>query len=318
MKARSLFIAAMPGLFVLADQFVDRTFGRESSFFGNGCVAHVSMAHPVAPLLQKRIEAAAVAEGIACRREGTYVCMEGPQFSTLAESNLYRSWGCDVIGMTNMPEAKLAREAELCYASVAMVTGVVMVTPLVVTLLAVAELLVFAGVVAPGWSLAHFTANGWAGESRFSMGTWAGIFASIPFAIWFFLAIEGAAMAAEEAKDPQRDLSRGFLSGVGGTTGGVGAGTTWVGSALGLPVDGRRGPAGRGTSSVTACAATSGASVGLAPAHRPKAPSTLLPNPRCRCGIWQRSTYWSVRPAARSPIWTAAQVRTAAARSPPN
>ncbi|MDB5569019.1 MAG: methylthioadenosine phosphorylase [Hyphomicrobiales bacterium] len=111
-----------PGLFVLADQFVDRTFGRESSFFGNGCVAHVSMAHPVAPLLQQRIEAAASAEGIDCRRNGTYVCMEGPQFSSYAESLTYKGLGYDVIGMTAMPEAKLAREAEISYAIVAMVT----------------------------------------------------------------------------------------------------------------------------------------------------------------------------------------------------
>lgn len=111
-----------PGLFVLADQFVDRTFGRESSFFGNGCVAHVSMAHPVAPLLQERIAAAARDEGIECRRGGTYVCMEGPQFSSYAESLTYKGLGYDVIGMTAMPEAKLAREAELSYAIIAMVT----------------------------------------------------------------------------------------------------------------------------------------------------------------------------------------------------
>ena len=111
-----------PGIFVLADQFVDRTVGRESSFFGNGCVAHVSMAHPVAPLLQQRIEAAARAERIPHVKGGTYVCMEGPQFSSLAESLGYRAAGYDVIGMTAMPEAKLAREAELSYAIVAMVT----------------------------------------------------------------------------------------------------------------------------------------------------------------------------------------------------
>jgi 5'-methylthioadenosine phosphorylase len=111
-----------PGLFVLVDQFVDRTFGRASSFFGNGCVAHVSMAHPVAPLLQDRIEAAAKAEGIDCRRGGTYVCMEGPQFSSYAESITYKALDYDVIGMTAMPEAKLAREAEMSYATVAMVT----------------------------------------------------------------------------------------------------------------------------------------------------------------------------------------------------
>lgn len=111
-----------PGTFVLVDQFIDRTNGRASSFFGNGCVAHVSMAHPVAPKLQDRIMAAAQAEEIACRRGGTYVCMEGPQFSSLAESLAYHAMGCDVIGMTAMPEAKLAREAEISYATIAMVT----------------------------------------------------------------------------------------------------------------------------------------------------------------------------------------------------
>ena len=111
-----------PGLFVLVDQFVDRTIKRESSFFGNGCVAHVSMAHPIAPLLQARIGAAAKAENIDCKSGGTYVCMEGPQFSSQAESKLYQSMGCDVIGMTAMPEAKLAREAEITYAMLAMVT----------------------------------------------------------------------------------------------------------------------------------------------------------------------------------------------------
>ena len=111
-----------PGTFVVADQFVDRTVGRTSSFFGNGCVAHVSMAHPVSPLLAARCLAAANAEGIDVRSGGTYVCMEGPQFSSLAESLGYRGAGYDVIGMTAMPEAKLAREAELCYAIVAMVT----------------------------------------------------------------------------------------------------------------------------------------------------------------------------------------------------
>jgi len=111
-----------PGTFVLVDQFIDRTFAREKSFFGEGCVAHVSFGDPVSPLLADRIEAAAKAEGIPYSRGGTYIAMEGPQFSTLAESHLYRSWGCSVIGMTNMPEAKLAREAELCYATVAMVT----------------------------------------------------------------------------------------------------------------------------------------------------------------------------------------------------
>jgi 5'-methylthioadenosine phosphorylase len=111
-----------PGLFVLVDQFVDRTVGRTSSFFGNGCVAHVSMAHPVGPGLQARILAAAEAEEIAVRKGGTYVCMEGPQFSSYAESLTYKAQGYDVIGMTNMPEAKLAREAEITYATIAMVT----------------------------------------------------------------------------------------------------------------------------------------------------------------------------------------------------
>jgi 5'-methylthioadenosine phosphorylase len=111
-----------PGTFVLVDQFVDRTYKRESSFFGKGLVAHVSMAHPVSPRLRDRIEAAARAEGIGTVRDGTYVCMEGPQFSTLAESLTYQQLGYSVIGMTNMPEAKLAREAEICYATVAMVT----------------------------------------------------------------------------------------------------------------------------------------------------------------------------------------------------
>ena len=111
-----------PGHFVLPDQFIDRTFAREKSFFGTGCVAHVSVADPVSPLLVDAIAAAAHAEDIAHTRGGTYLVMEGPQFSTRAESHLYRSWGCDVIGMTNMPEAKLAREAEMTYATVAMVT----------------------------------------------------------------------------------------------------------------------------------------------------------------------------------------------------
>jgi 5'-methylthioadenosine phosphorylase len=110
-----------PGTFVLVDQFVDRTHGRASSFFGKGCVAHVSMAHPVSPLLQDRIAAAGL-EGIKLVRGGTYVCMEGPQFSSYAESMTYKGLGYSVIGMTNLPEAKLAREAELCYATVAMVT----------------------------------------------------------------------------------------------------------------------------------------------------------------------------------------------------
>jgi 5'-methylthioadenosine phosphorylase len=111
-----------PGTFVLIDQFVDRTHRRESSFFGTGCVAHVSMAHPVSPRLQQHLAEAAAAEGIAAVRGGTYVCIEGPQFSTLAESLTYKHLGYSVIGMTNMPEAKLAREAELCYATAAMVT----------------------------------------------------------------------------------------------------------------------------------------------------------------------------------------------------
>ena len=111
-----------PGLFVLVDQFVDRAFARQASFFGAGCVAHVSMARPIAPLLSRRVAAAAEKEGIACRRGGTYLCMEGPQFSTLAESLDYQSRGLDVIGMTAATEAKLAREAEMSYATIAMVT----------------------------------------------------------------------------------------------------------------------------------------------------------------------------------------------------
>src|SRR5450432_3769216 len=111
-----------PGTFVLVDQFVDHTHKRESSFFGKGCVAHVSMAHPVSPRLRLHLAAAAEAESIAVARGGTYVCMEGPQFSSFAESMTYKASGYSVIGMTNMPEAKLAREAEICYASVAMVT----------------------------------------------------------------------------------------------------------------------------------------------------------------------------------------------------
>ena len=107
---------------MLVDQFVDRTHKRESSFFGTGCVAHVSMAHPIAPHLSDRIFNAAQAEGIEIARGGTYLCIEGPQFSSRAESLLYRQWGVDVIGMTNMPEAKLAREAELCYATMALTT----------------------------------------------------------------------------------------------------------------------------------------------------------------------------------------------------
>lgn len=111
-----------PGHFVIVDQFIDRTFAREKSFFGPGCVAHVSVAHPTCPRLSAAVAQAARAAGVTVHEGGTYLAMEGPQFSTLAESRLYRSWGCDVIGMTNMPEAKLAREAELCYAPVAMVT----------------------------------------------------------------------------------------------------------------------------------------------------------------------------------------------------
>ncbi len=111
-----------PGHFVIVDQFIDRSFAREKSFFGDGCVAHVSVADPVCPRIGDAAETAARAIGLPVTRGGTYLVMEGPQFSTRAESELYRSWGCSVIGMTNMPEAKLAREAELCYATVAMVT----------------------------------------------------------------------------------------------------------------------------------------------------------------------------------------------------
>jgi 5'-methylthioadenosine phosphorylase len=112
-----------PGDFVIVDQFIDRTFAREKSFFGPGLVAHVSVAHPTCPRLGAACAEAARTEGITVHDGGTYLAMEGPQFSSLAESKLYREvWGCDVIGMTNMPEAKLAREAELCYASVAMIT----------------------------------------------------------------------------------------------------------------------------------------------------------------------------------------------------
>jgi 5'-methylthioadenosine phosphorylase len=111
-----------PGHFVVVDQFIDRTFAREKSFFGTGCVAHVSVAHPVCPRLGDALEGTARELGLPVSRGGTYLVMEGPQFSTRAESELYRQWGCSVIGMTNMPEAKLAREAELCYATVAMVT----------------------------------------------------------------------------------------------------------------------------------------------------------------------------------------------------
>jgi 5'-methylthioadenosine phosphorylase len=111
-----------PGFFVIVDQYVDRTFRRETSFFGAGCVAHVSMAHPVGPRLAARLSLAAAAEGVQHQRGGTYICMEGPQFSSFAESVTYKSQGFDVIGMTAMPEAKLAREAEITYATLAMVT----------------------------------------------------------------------------------------------------------------------------------------------------------------------------------------------------
>ncbi len=112
----------VPGTFVLVDQFIDRTFAREKSFFSSGLVAHVSMAQPVCTRLGDKLEAAAGELGIPMQRGGIYLAMEGPQFSSRAESELYRAWGADVIGMTNMPEAKLAREAEICYASVSMVT----------------------------------------------------------------------------------------------------------------------------------------------------------------------------------------------------
>jgi len=111
-----------PGTFVIVDQFIDRTFARAKSFFGTGMVAHVSMAQPVCPRLGDHVQAALAGQGVPHARGGTYLVMEGPQFSTLAESQLYRSWNASVIGMTNMPEAKLAREAELCYCSVSMVT----------------------------------------------------------------------------------------------------------------------------------------------------------------------------------------------------
>lgn len=111
-----------PGTFVVTDQFIDRTFAREKSFFTTGMVAHVSMAKPVCGRLGDALVAACEGLGVNVKRGGTYLVMEGPQFSSLAESRMYRSWGCDVIGMTNMPEAKLARESEICYATVAMVT----------------------------------------------------------------------------------------------------------------------------------------------------------------------------------------------------
>ncbi|QXT40894.1 S-methyl-5'-thioadenosine phosphorylase [Gymnodinialimonas ceratoperidinii] len=137
-----------PGDFVIVDPFIDRTFAREKSFFGSGCVAHVSLAEPVCPELSTTARAAAEAAGVRVHDCGTYLAMEGPQFSTLAESRMYRAWGCDVIGMTNMPEAKLAREAELCYASVAMITdydswhpehGAVEITQIIETLKGNAE-----------------------------------------------------------------------------------------------------------------------------------------------------------------------------------
>ena len=138
-----------PGDFVIVDQFIDRTVAREKSFFGTGCVAHVSVAHPTCPRLGDACETAARDAGITVHRGGTYLAMEGPQFSTLAESRMYREvWGCDVIGMTNMPEARLAREAELCYASVAMITdydswhpdhGEVDVTQIIATLMGNAD-----------------------------------------------------------------------------------------------------------------------------------------------------------------------------------
>ncbi|MFN3723600.1 MAG: S-methyl-5'-thioadenosine phosphorylase [Paracoccaceae bacterium] len=112
----------VPGDFVIVDQYIDRTFGRESSFFGSGCVAHVGFSHPTCARLSAGVSSAALSAGARLHQGATYVAMEGPQFSTLAESRLHRQWGADLIGMTGMPEAKLAREAELCYASLAMVT----------------------------------------------------------------------------------------------------------------------------------------------------------------------------------------------------
>ena len=111
-----------PGHFVIADQFIDRTFARDKSFFSTGLVAHVGLGHPVCLRLGDALEESIKLLGVPYQRGGTYIAMEGPQFSTMAESKLYRSWGCDIIGMTNMPEAKLAREAEMCYATIAMVT----------------------------------------------------------------------------------------------------------------------------------------------------------------------------------------------------
>ena len=118
----SLRESLKPGMFVIVDQFIDRTFARKKSFFSSGLVAHVSMANPVCSRLGNHIQSTAKSIGIEVVRGGIYIAMEGPQFSSIAESELYRSWGCDVVGMTNMPEAKLAREAEICYVSVAMVT----------------------------------------------------------------------------------------------------------------------------------------------------------------------------------------------------
>jgi 5'-methylthioadenosine phosphorylase len=118
----SLRESLKPGMFVIVDQFIDRTFARKKSFFSSGLVAHVSMANPVCNRLGNHIQSTAKSIGIEVVRGGIYIAMEGPQFSSIAESELYRSWGCDVVGMTNMPEAKLAREAEICYVSVAMVT----------------------------------------------------------------------------------------------------------------------------------------------------------------------------------------------------
>jgi 5'-methylthioadenosine phosphorylase len=108
--------------FVIPDQFVDRTRGRVSTFFGEGLVAHISFAHPICPQLARVVAGASKGAGVNAKSGGTYLCMEGPAFSTLAESNLYRSWGMDIIGMTNLQEAKLAREAEICYVTIAMVT----------------------------------------------------------------------------------------------------------------------------------------------------------------------------------------------------
>jgi len=119
----SLNDAIKPGMFVVPDQFIDRTFMRETSFFGKGCVAHVSLAHPVCSVLSDLCIRAASTLNIKVHAKGSYLCMEGPQFSTLKESTLYKNnFGCDIIGMTNMPEAKLAREAEICYSSIGMVT----------------------------------------------------------------------------------------------------------------------------------------------------------------------------------------------------